>query len=383
LVGIPAHLFFTLMRTSSLFLRRLGLFLAVGLLVVAPARAVPTVVEHPVSRSVAANTTVTFSVRVGGGSVPPLSYQWRKDGAAVSGATSSSLVLTFVSAASAGVYSAVVADATGVVLSDGATLSVTQSAYLSNLSVRTTMTPGQILTVGLVATGGAKSLLMRAVGPALAAFGLSDAMEDPRIDLYQSSTKVASNDDWDRALGGSFAPVGAFGLPSGSKDAALLWTLGGAYTLQATGTGGGVLLVEGYDLAGGSTRTRLANLSARNRVGIGDDILIAGFSIGGTGSLRVLLRAVGPSLSSFGVAGFLADTKLDLFDEQGVRIASNDDWNSGLAPIFSSVGAFSLPPGSKDSCTLVILPAGHSYTVQVSGVNGRLGEALVEVYEAP
>lgn len=93
-------------------------------------------------------------------------------------------------------------------------------------------------------------------------------------------------------------------------------------------------------------------------------------------------RATGPALTAFGVAGVLADPKLEVNDG-AVRIAENDDWDSSLAGVFAQVGAFPLTPGSKDSAVMLTLAAGRSYTVQVAGAGGGVGEALVEVYEVP
>ena len=156
--------------------------------------------------------------------------------------------------------------------------------------------------------------------------------------------------------------------------------LTGDFTVQASGTGAGVILVEAYDTAGG-TSARLVNLSARNRVGTGDDILIAGFTLVGAGSKQVLIRAVGPTLTIFGVSGALADPTLRVIDATGVTIASNDNWAATLAPTFAQIGAFPLTPASRDAALLVTLPAGSTYTIQVSGVSNTTGEALVEVYE--
>jgi len=97
----------------------------------------------------------------------------------------------------------------------------------------------------------------------------------------------------------------------------------------------------------------------------------------------VLVRAVGPTLASFGVPGTLADPTLRVVDSNGVVVATNDNWDSSLSSVFTKVGAFPLATGSKDAALVVTLPAGVSYTVQVSGVNSVIGEALVEVYEVP
>jgi hypothetical protein len=165
----------------------------------------------------------------------------------------------------------------------------------------------------------------------------------------------------------------------GSKDAALVQSINGARTIQAKGTGGGVVLVEAYDLGSGNS-PRLVNVSARNIVGTGDNIMIAGFNIAGTGTKKLLVRAVGPTLASFGVEGTLVDPKLEIYTGAGVKVTENDTWDPALAAVFGAVGAFPLTPGSKDAALVTTLAAG-GYTVQVRGADGGTGEALIEIYE--
>ncbi len=253
-------------------------------------------------------------------------------------------------------------------------------SYLSNLSVRTSMANGQTLIVGGVVSGGSKTILVRAGGPALNKFGLN-GMADPRLALYTSgSSPVATSDNWNSALAPVFTSVGAFAYDPGSRDAALTQSLNGSFTVQASGTGAGTILVEAYD-AEARIYPRMINLSARNRVGTDADILIAGFTVAGTGTKRLLVRAVGPGLAAFGVPGTLADPLLQFFDSKGTRLATNDTWDPALAQTFATVGAFGLPAGSKDAALIVEVSAGQNYTVQVSGADGGTGEALVEVYE--
>jgi hypothetical protein len=209
-------------------------------------------------------------------------------------------------------------------------------------------------------------------------------MSDPRVELYRDSTKLLENDDWPGVLGTTFTQVGAFAFQPGSRDAALLQTLTGAHSAVATGAGAGVILVEAYD-ASTVPDGRLTNISARNRVQPGDGTLIAGFSIAESGTIRLLIRAVGPTLGGppFGVAGVLPDPKLEIYNAGGTKIAENDDWDASLASTFTATGAFALAPGSKDAALVVTLPASASYTAQVSSATTATGEALVEVYELP
>jgi hypothetical protein len=191
---------------------------------------------------------------------------------------------------------------------------------------------------------------------------------------------VLTNDNWSAALAPTFASVGAFALPEGSRDAAFLQPIERDRSIWALGTGSGVVLVEAYD-TGGTAGARLVNMSARNLVGTGDDILIVGFNVAGTGSKQLLIRAVGPRLGGFGVSGFLADPKLEIY-RGDAKVAENDNWSGSLAGSFTSVGAFPLDPGSRDAALLADLSPG-SYTVQVRGADGGTGEALVELYEVP
>jgi hypothetical protein len=347
------------------------------------------VTRDPVSQIVEVGGTLRLAVMAEGNPSP--SYQWLRNGQAIAGATSFAYVDTGLTKADAGSYEVVVSNVIGTTThtrkSAAASVEVVPTSRLSNLSVRTTLAPAQVLTLGAVAAGQPKTFLIRAGGPALNAFGLQ-GMADPRLDLYRGTPSPSgSNDDWSPTLAAVFQSVGAFPYGAGSRDAALNPSLTGAFTVEAKGTGPGALLVEAYDVTGGSTG-RLVNLSARNQVGTGDDILIAGFAVSGTGTKQVLIRAVGPALTGFGVPGALADPRLVVFSGAGVRLAENDNWGTrvGTATLataanFSAVGAFPLTAGSRDAALLLTLNAGASYTVQVAGVNNATGEALIEVYE--
>lgn len=256
------------------------------------------------------------------------------------------------------------------------------TARLSNLSVRTAMSAGQTLIVGLVVSGGgSRNILVRAAGPALVPLGLPTAMTDPRLELYNGTAVVFENDNWPAALATTFTSVGAFGFATGSLDAAFVQSIDGARSILARGTGSGVVLVEAYDTGTGNN-PRLVNVSARNRVGSNDDILIAGFNITGTGAKSLLIRAIGPKLTAFGVTGVLNDPKLEIYSEAGVKLSENDNWSPTLAPNFDAVGAFQLDLNSRDAALLTSLAPG-SYTVQVRGADGGTGESLIEIYEVP
>lgn len=150
--------------------------------------------------------------------------------------------------------------------------------------------------------------------------------------------------------------------------------------MTARGNGQGIVLVECYDVVS-SSNARIVNLSARCFVGTGSDVLIIGFAVTGPRPKQLFIRAVGPGLSGFGVAGTVSDPVLQVTNAAGVVVAQNDNWDSSLASTASKVGAFPLPSESRDAAVSVSLLSGQTYTVIVSGASGGTGEALVEIYE--
>ncbi len=269
-----------------------------------------------------------------------------------------------------------------------------QTPRLINLSTRAQVgTGGDILITGFNITGtGNKTVLIRATGPALTPFGVTGVLADPKLELYSGTTLLQSNDNWLAADAATFSSVGAFALTGGSKDAALVATLApGGYTAQVSGIGAGtgVALVEVYEV--GSGTAQLTNLSSRALVGTGGNILIPGIVISaGSGTRTLLVRAIGPTLTSFGVAGALADPTMTISTSTGTVVATNDNWGTAvgstaasattLAAAFTQAGAFLLTAGTKDAAVLADFAPG-SYTVQVSGVGNTTGVALVEVYD--
>jgi hypothetical protein len=246
----------------------------------------------------------------------------------------------------------------------------------------------------IVAGSGAKRVTVRAVGPTLGNFGVTDFLADPVLSVYNSSNLlIYTNDDWATAndfngLIGANSRLGAFPLPSGSADAAGILTLEpGSYTAVVTrkGNATGVALVEVYE--DDNSPSRLINVSSRASVGAGSAVVIPGFvTVGGTASKRLLMRAVGPGLSPFGVGNVLLDPAMTVTNSAGLVVASNDNWQSAsnLAELVSATGRLTFPlgAGSRDAALLVSLPPG-GYTVQVTGVGNTSGNVLVEVYEVP
>ncbi len=358
-----------------------------------PTFAGPVITAQPQDGSAVAGGSAVFSVTATGSN---LAYQWRRNGTVLAGATAASLTLTG-SDVVAGTYQVTVTNADGTAVSRAATLtlvSASAAGRLVNMSIRTGAGTGDAtLIVGLglggAGTSGNKAVLLRAVGPTLAGFGVGGALADPVMTVFQGTTQVESNDDWTASAGATFAGLGAFAFAAGSRDSAIYGpdVPSGSYSIQITGKAGatGIALAEIYDATAASAFTvatpRLVNVSARTHVGTGDNLLIAGFVVGGSTPVRVLIRAVGPTLAGFGVGGALADPKLDVFSGASV-VASNDNWDAATAANFSRVGAFAFAAGSRDAALVATLPPG-SYTAQVSGVNSTTGVALVEVYELP
>ncbi|MBI5694091.1 MAG: hypothetical protein HZC55_28785 [Verrucomicrobia bacterium] len=265
------------------------------------------------------------------------------------------------------------------------------TARLVNLATRALVggAAGTPIAGFVVGGTGAKRVLVRAVGPGLAQFGLTGVLADPSVAVLTSGgATVAANDTWSGADAPTFAGVGAFALPSGSRDAAVVAALAaGPYTTPiGAGGGSGLALLEVYDTQPAASTAVLVNASTRAFVGSGDTVLIPGFVVAGSGQARLLIRAIGPGLASFGVAGILADPELTLYDGP-LAVASNDNWGSAsnagdILAAARQAGAFALPAGSRDAALLVPLRAG-AYTVRVGGVGNSTGTALVEIYVVP
>ncbi len=280
---------------------------------------------------------------------------------------------------------------------------VAQTPSISNLSTRAQVgTGGDIIITGFnVGAGSNKTVLIRATGPALAGFGVPGTLTDPKLELYSGQNKIAENDNWGTPVGSAtpitaatFTSVGAFQLTAGSRDSALLATLApGAYTAQVSGinNGTGVALIEVYEV--GAVGARLTNISTRALVGTGANILIPGLVVSpGAGTRRLLMRTAGPALGSLGVTGVLADPTMLVTNSPGTPAfsVSNNDWSTpvganasnatALATAFTQSGAFNFAANSRDAALIADVPPG-SYTIQVSGVGGTSGVALVEVYD--
>jgi sugar lactone lactonase YvrE len=362
----------------------------------------PQIQAQPTDQYTAVGGSATFSVTASGSGT--LAYQWNFNGSAIAGATGSSYTVANAQASNDGPYTVTVTNSFGSVTSSAGTLYVntgSSGARLINIATRALVgTGGNVLIPGFVIGGsGSETLLIRADGPALTAFGVTGALAQPSMTLTSQATgaTLATNTGWGTntnpaQIASVAAQVGAFGLASGSADCAVIVTLQpGAYTVQVSGVGNttGVALAEVYEVSYTGT-ARLINIATRAQVGTGGNILIPGFVIGGTGVEHLLVRGDGPALTAFGVAGALAQPSLVVTAQStGATIGSNTGWGTNtnptpaqIASIAASVGAFGLTSGSADSALVVNLQPG-AYTIQISGVGGTTGVGLAEVYEVP
>jgi uncharacterized delta-60 repeat protein len=256
------------------------------------------------------------------------------------------------------------------------------SASFQNLSARAHVFTGeQILIVGFIIGGTEnKMVLIRGLGPSLAGFGVPGLLANPTLSLFDhTATLIAANDNWKST---QQAQIQATGLPpSNDFEAAILANLSpGAYTafLQGKAATTGIGLAEIYDVDPG-VNAQATNQSARGFVGTGNDVLIGGIIVGGpTGSMqRVLVRALGPSLGSFGVASPLANPMVSLRDANGNVIANNDNWQDSQQADIAATGK--APPNTKESAILALLAPGK-YTAIVTGKSGTTGTGLIEFY---
>jgi alpha-tubulin suppressor-like RCC1 family protein len=273
----------------------------------------------------------------------------------------------------------------------GLLTTTTRTDRLINLSSRVRVSGGDNVLITGFAIGGTapKQVLIRGAGPALRDFGLQGVLANPKISLYRGAELVAENDDWAAAQLADFARLGAFALPAGSKDAALLVALPpGAYTaIVADGAAAGVALAEIYDASvnPNSEYQRLVNISTRGEVSAGEGALIGGFVVTGNSPKKLLVRGIGPGLTAFGLPGALADPRLRVYRESAI-LAENDNWSAGggeatVVAAARATGAFALATGSKDAALILTLAPG-AYTAQVTAADGTTtGVALVEIYE--
>jgi hypothetical protein len=255
----------------------------------------------------------------------------------------------------------------------------------TNLSTRVSVQSGNgVAIAGFIISGSSPNqVLIRGLGASLSNFGVVNPLQDPTLDLHDSTGKaIATNDDWQTATNAGQIPVDF--RPADSREPAILATLPpGSFTavLRGKNGGSGVGLIEIDDLSSG-VGSKLTNVSTRGFVGTGENVMIGGFILsGGNEERQILVRALGPTLAQapFNITGNLTDPTLMLIDANGTVVASNDDWKSSQQ---NEIQATNLaPPNDREAAILTTLPTGN-FTAIVSGKNGQTGIALVDVFHS-
>ncbi len=335
-----------------------------------------------------------------------LSYQWFREGTAIwntynssfqSAPNSKSATHTDADATSedAGEYWCEFSNEAGTVHTQKVTVTVQPPTRLTNLSTRVmaggsagTPVCGFVIKPGPLADFPLYALL-RVVGPSLRPHGLANVLPQPSIEITAPSGTKTLITGQSPGIEAAMNAVGAFPLVQDALDAAT--TRGfkpGSYTgvVRDTTDGSGVVLLELYDQRLVGSKATLANASTRGYVGTEDRVMIPGFTVTGPGTLKLLVRAVGPTLKAYGVNDALTDPIITVFRGQ-TELGKNDNWSEGaeanaIREAAQAVGAFSLADGSKDAVVLLSLQEG-TYTAQVSGVGGATGTALMELYVVP
>jgi len=273
------------------------------------------------------------------------------------------------------------------------------TSWLGNISTRSFVQTGDNVMIGGFIVQGTepKSVIIRAIGPELALFGIANPLADPTLELHDSTgALIASNDNWQHTIIGGIitsdqvqAIINSGHAPTDPRESAIIADLpAGNYTAIVRGVNDttGVALVEAYDL-NPESGSILGNISTRSFVQTGDNVMIGGFIVQGTTPKKVIIRAIGPELAQYGVPNALGDPTLELHDGSGALIASNDDWqHTIIGGIITSdqvqdiMDSGHAPTDPRESAIVADLPTGN-YTAIVRGKNIIVGVALVEVYD--
>jgi len=273
------------------------------------------------------------------------------------------------------------------------------NSWLGNISTRGLVQTGDDVMIGGFIVQGTQSnlVIVRAIGPELIPFGIPNALADPTLELHNGAgALIASNNNWQTTIIGGIitsdqvsAIQNSGHAPTQPSESAIIAMLPpGNYTAIVRGVNNtvGVALVEVYDLSPGITSI-LANISTRDFVQTGDDVMIGGFIVQGTQLKRVIVRAIGPELIPFGIPNALADPTLELHNGAGALIASNNNWQTTIiggiitSDQVSEIQNSGHAPTQPSESAIIATLAPGNYTAIVRGVNNTTGVALVEVYD--
>jgi hypothetical protein len=248
---------------------------------------------------------------------------------------------------------------------------------LVNVSTRADVgTDDNVMVGGFIVTGTTnKRVILRALGPSLSLFGVGGVLSDPILDLYDSKGVLVESNDNRLALAGIPNPL----LPPNASEPLLTAILPpGSYTTVLHGAGNltGNAICEVYDV--NPVSSRVANISTRGDLATASDVMIGGFIVGGTDPTQVIVRALGPSLATFGVQSPLNDPYLELRDSNGALLYVNDNWRSTQEQEIINT---TIPPSNNKEAAIVATLAAGNYTAIVRDANFSTGVALVEVYD--
>ena len=254
-------------------------------------------------------------------------------------------------------------------------------AQLENISTRLKVQTGEnVSIVGFIVTGNApKKVIVRGIGPSLS--GVGQVLPDPVLELHApNGSLITSNDNWKDNQQTEIQ--NSMVAPTNDLESAIVATLApGTYSAILSDKNGaaGVGVVEMYDLSL-SSDSALVNLSSRGNVQLDGDMMFAGFILGnGAASERVVVRAIGPSLSGSGIANTLADPTLELHDGNGTLLISDDNWRDNASQASEIAAAGLQPTNDSESAIVMRLPPGR-YSAIVAGKNRSSGVGVVEVY---
>jgi hypothetical protein len=303
-----------------------------------------------------------------------------------------------------GNYTAIVRgvnNTTGVGLVEVYDLNPGAGSTLGNISTRSFVQTGDNVMIGgfIVQGTGSKRVIIRAIGPELRLppYNIANALANPTLELHDAAgTLIGSNDNWQTTIiggvitGNQVSDIRNSGLaPTVASESAIIGNLQpGNYTAIVRGVNNttGVALVEVYDLNPGAGST-LDNISTRSFVQTSDNVMIGGFIVQGSGAKRVIIRAIGPELTQYGITNALANPTLELHDGSGAIIGSNDDWQTtilggiiGSSQVSDIQNSGHAPTDTSESAIIANLAPGN-YTAIVRSVSNTAGVGLVEVYD--
>jgi hypothetical protein len=275
----------------------------------------------------------------------------------------------------------------------------TAEAHLGNISTRALVQTGQNVMIGgfIVQGPGPKPVIIRAIGPELAQHGITNPLADPRLELHNGTgALIASNNNWQTTILGGVVTSNQVSAiqnsghaPTAASESAIIANLQpGNYTAIVRGVNNttGVALVEVYDLNPAASSS-LGNISTRSLAQIGQNVMIGGFIVQGTGPKRVIIRAIGPELTQYGITNSLANPRLELHNHTGALIGSNDNWQTTILggvitgdQVSQIQNSGHAPTAASESAIIANLQPGN-YTAIVRGVNNTRGVALVDVFD--